>query len=249
MNRVIALIPARSGSKRIKNKNIKLLGAHPLIAYTITVAKRARIFDRIIVSTENEKIAKIAEYYGAEVPFLRPNEFAQDSSLDIKWIKYTLQKLNVIESKISYFSILRPTSPFRTVPMIHKAWQLFLKDKNADSLRAVEKCSQHPAKMWFVSANRMKPVIKNPDSKSIEWYSTPMQALPEIYAQNSSLEIAKCSIPLETNSISGQEIIPFKTSGFDGFDLNIEKDWIYAEYLIKTGKSKLPQINKKPFSI
>ena len=249
MRQLIALIPARSGSKRIKDKNIKILAGHPLIAYTIAIAKMAKIFSRIIVSTDSDKITHIARYYGAQTPFLRPAEFAQDASPDIMWLKYTLQKLNVSKNNVEYFSILRLTSPFRTVGMLQKAWKLFLNDKKADSLRAVEKCSQHPAKMWFVTGNRMRPVLKNPDKAGIEWFSTPMQKLPEVYAQNSSLEIARCLIPLTSDSIAGNGIIPFITSGFEGYDLNTEKDWIYAEYLIKSGRVSLPEIVKKPVSI
>lgn len=243
----IALIPARSGSRRIKNKNIRVLSGHPLIAYTIAIAKQCKLFSRIIVSTDSAEIAKIAKYYGAEVPFLRPKEFATDESPDIDWLKYTLRKLEIDEKKTPFFSILRPTSPFRSVSMIQKAWKLFLSDKNADSIRAVEKCAQHPAKMWIINGNRMNPVMQNPDKRGIEWYSTPMQALPEVYAQNSSLEIAKTHIPLTTNSIAGTEIVPFIANNYEGYDINTQKDWIYAEYLVRNNKVKLPIITKKPY--
>jgi N-acylneuraminate cytidylyltransferase len=242
MNTCIAFIPARSGSKRIPNKNIKMLAGHPLIAYTITVAKQSNIFSRIIVSTDSEEIAEIAKRYGAEVPFLRPKEFATDQSPDIKWLQDILKKLNMKESGTEYYSILRPTSPFRTATMIGDAWKMLINDKDADSIRAIEKCAQHPAKMWKIQGVRMKPVMENPDKKGVEWYSTPMQVLPEIYAQNSSLEIAKISVPLTTNSIAGKNIIPFKTQGFAGYDLNTEKDWVYAQYLLDKHLVTLPKI-------
>lgn len=244
---MIALIPARFGSKRIKNKNIRVLAGHPLIAYTIAVAQKSGVFSRIIVSTESQKVAKIAEHYGAEVPFLRPKEFATDESPDIQWLKFTLQRLQTVKNHIEYFSILRPTSPFRSVEMIKRAWKTFLSNKDADSLRAIEKCSQHPAKMWTIKGKRMKPVMKNPVTDGIEWFSTPMQVLPQIFAQNSSLEICKCEIPLKTNSISGKNIIPFETSGFEGYDMNTEKDWVYAEYLIKEKKAGLPEIKIRSY--
>lgn len=249
MKECIALIPARSGSKRIKNKNIKLLSGHPLVAYSIITALKTKIFSRVIVSTDNEEYAKISRYYGAEVPFLRPVEFAADESPDIYWLKYSLKKIDAQKNKYDYFSILRPTSPFRSKSMILKAWEMILEDKTADSVRAVERCSQHPAKMWFVKGKRMTPVIKNPDHKGIEWYSTPLLALPGIFVQNSSLEIAKSQIPLNTNSIAGENIIPYLTVGFEGYDLNTEKDWIYAEYLLKYGKVRLPEIGQKPYKL
>lgn len=244
-NQFLAFIPARSGSKRIPNKNIKILSNHPLVAYSIQIALNSGIFSKVIVSTDSELIAKIAKYYGAEVPFLRPKEFAQENSEDIHWLKYTLRKLN---KKSSYYAILRPTSPFRTVTMIQNAWKMLLDDPKADSIRAIEKCAQHPAKMWIVKGKRMKPMIENPDPSGIEWYSTPLQALPDVYAQNSSLEIAKTQIPLTTNSISGKQIIPYFTNGFEGYDLNTEKDWIYSEYLIKTKRVKLPVIFRDPYT-
>ena len=247
MSHLIALIPARSGSKRIKNKNIKKLAGHPLIAYTISVALQSGIFSKVVVSTDNQKIGDVAKYYGAEVPFLRPKKLATDSSPDIYWLKFTLKKLNI--EKNNYFSILRPTSPFRTKKMILKAWEMLTKDKSADSIRAVERSSYHPAKMWFLKGNRMRPVIKNPDLNDIEWFSTPVQNLPKIYVQNSSLEIARTEIPLNSNSIAGESIIPFKTEGYEGYDLNTEKDWIYAEYLIENSKVNLSEINKVPYKL
>lgn len=242
----IALIPARSGSKRIKNKNIKTLAGHPLLAYTIQAAIDSQIFTQIIVSTDSEQIAKIAKYYGARIPFLRPAQYATYTSPDIEWVKYTLEKLVEEGIKSDCFSILRPTSPFRSTETIKRAWKEFILDGKIDSLRAVEKCRQHPAKMWIIKNKRMYPVVKNPDKSATPWYSTPYQALPPIYAQNASLEIAWNYLPLKKNTISGDKILPFVTKNFEGYDLNDEKDWIYAEYLIKHNKVKLPKIMQKP---
>ena len=110
---IVALIPARSGSKRIKNKNIKLLNGHPLIAYTIQSAIKSKVFDDVIVSTDSEDIKKISEYYGASVPFLRPSRYATDTSPDIEFVKHALDELSKLNQNYSQFSILRPTSPFR----------------------------------------------------------------------------------------------------------------------------------------
>ena len=243
----VAFVPARIGSKRIPNKNIKILAGHPLIAYTISIAHQSGIFSKVVVSTDSQKIAEIAKYYGADVPFLRPKKFAKDISPDIDWLKYTLKKLKTDTEDITYFSILRPTSPFRSITMIKNAWKIITIDEKADSIRAIEKCAQHPAKMWNVNGKRMKPVLENPNPGDAEWFSSPMQALPDVYAQNSSLEIAKILIPLTTNSISGKQIIPYITNGFEGYDLNTERDWIYAEYLISKNKVELPKITMKPY--
>ncbi|AOY82951.1 acylneuraminate cytidylyltransferase family protein [Moorena producens JHB] len=158
---VVALIPARAGSKRVPGKNIRRLKGHPLIAYTIAAATQSQVFSAVIVSTDSEEVAEIARYYNAEVPFLRPPEYATDKSPDIEWIDYTLRRLNDLGRDFDCFSILRPTSPCRQPQTIQRAWQGFLAQANqVDSLRAVEKCQQHPGKMWVLKGSLMKPLLE-----------------------------------------------------------------------------------------
>lgn len=230
----LGLIPARSGSKRVPNKNIKLLNGHPLLAHTIEAALRSEVFTRVIVSTESEVIKEIALKYGAEVPFLRPSEYATDSSPDIEWIKYLLGVLKNTGDDSECFSILRPTSPFRKPETIQRAWEQFIADGQADSLRAIEKCAQHPAKMWKIDegGKRMRSLLVNPDLTGTPWHSMPYQKLPEIYVQNASLEIAWCDTVLQQGTIAGDSIMPFITEGYEGFDINHMEDWIVAEYLL-----------------
>jgi CMP-N,N'-diacetyllegionaminic acid synthase len=243
----IAFIPARSGSKRVKNKNIRLLKGHPLIAYTIAAAKESQIFSEIIVSTDNKEIKEIAKYYGAEVPVLRPKKFAHDLSPDIEWIKHILEFLRGKKKDDSHLAILRPTSPFRQANTIKRAWKQYLSESNIDSLRAVEKCRQHPAKMWLVENNRIKPVMIGYDENKTPWHSKPYQALPVVYVQNASLEITKAQVIFKKNTISGEIISPFITENWEGYDINDEKDWFYAEKLLEEKKTILPFINKKPY--
>jgi CMP-N,N'-diacetyllegionaminic acid synthase len=245
--KLIALIPARSGSKRILSKNIKILGKHPLLAYSITVAKQAGIFSKILVSTNDLLTAQIAEYYGAEVPFLRPKEFASDDSPDIDWVEHTLNELSIKGEKYDIYFILRPTSPFRTAGTIKRAWGAFISNQSADSLRAVEKCRQHPFKMWKVNGKRMKPFLQNLSTEKTPWHSRPYQSLPEIFVQNASLEIAWSSLPIEQGTISGESIIPFFTDKYEGFDINNPDDWILAEYYLRTRKGEIPKIEKNPY--
>lgn len=242
MSKFVALIPARAGSKRVKSKNILELGGHPIIAYTIAAAKSSGVFDSIIVSTDSAEIAQIASYYGAEVPFLRPSEFAGDLSPDIEWITFTIKQLERQSRSFSLFSILRPTSPFRMPGTIIRAMQKFRGDECADSLRAIEKCSQHPAKMWIVEVERMQPVMSNPDVSGTPWHSQPYQALPEVYVQNASIEIARTELVLKGSTISGEEIVPFITEGYEGFDINSMFDWYLAEKLLSEGKAVLPEV-------
>jgi CMP-N,N'-diacetyllegionaminic acid synthase len=242
----IALIPARSGSKRIANKNIQTLGGHPLISYTIRSAIDSGIFSDVIVSTDSEEIAEIAQYYGAEVPFLRPSEFAGDLSPDIEWITYTLNRLKDEGRVCDCFSILRPTSPFRLPGTICRAWTAFILEKGVDSLRAVEKCHEHPGKMWVVRGKRMMPLLPfGPEQQP--WHSSPYQALPLIYVQNASLEIAWCDVVLKKGTIAGEVIIPFYTDNYEGFDVNHPEDLADARVLVDSGMACLPSVPQKPW--
>ncbi|MBE7438809.1 MAG: acylneuraminate cytidylyltransferase family protein [Spirochaetales bacterium] len=241
----LGLIPARSGSKRIAGKNVRELEGHPLIAYSIGAALDSGVFTRVIVSTDSNEIARIARMYGAEVPFLRPPEFAGDNSPDIEWIGHLLGTLKESGETAEYFSILRPTSPFRTAATIRRAWNEFLEDGFADSLRAVEKCHEHPAKMWRINGARMTPVMINPDLNAVPWHSSPYQTLPEVYVQNASLEIARIDVVLGRGSIAGDSIMPFITDETEGFDINREMDWIIAEYMLSSGHAELPRVRRE----
>jgi N-acylneuraminate cytidylyltransferase len=242
----VAFIPARSGSKRVPDKNIRLLAGHPLIAYTISAALQSGIFSSVIVSTDSEHYADIATHYGAEVPFLRPCETASDHSPDIEWLEYTLDRLRKAHRIYDYFSILRPTSPFRQPETILRAWHEFLAEVGVDSLRAVEKCKQHPGKMWVVRGNRMVPLL--PLSPADQpWHSSQYQSLPVIYVQNASLEIAWSRVVFQGRSIAGNVVMPFFTHDYEGFDINSEHDWKLSEDLIQSGKILLPEVSVQPY--
>jgi CMP-N,N'-diacetyllegionaminic acid synthase len=236
---VVALIPARSASKRVPDKNIRPLGGHPLIAYTISAAQKSGIFSSVIVSTESQRYADIARSYGAEVPFLRPVEMAGDLSPDIAWLEYTLTRLREEGRQFDCFSVLRPTSPFRTPQTIQRAWKEFISQDGVDSLRAVEKCHEHPGKMWVVRGGRMHPLLPMGPSDP-PWHSMAYQSLPEVYVQNASLEIAWTRVLFETHTIAGEVIMPFFTQGHEGFDVNHPHDWRLAEELIETKEIELP---------
>ena len=238
---IVALIPARSGSKRVPDKNIRLLAGHPVMAYTIAAALQSNIFADVILSTDSEKYAELAHHYGAETPFLRPAQFAGDASPDIEWLEYTLTNLRKADKKYECFSILRPTSPFRLPETIRRAWHAFLREEGVDSLRAVEKCKQHPGKMWVVRGNRMMPLLPlGPPEQP--WHSSQYPSLPEIYVQNASLEIAWSRVVFEQHTISGNVLMPFFTEGYEGFDVNSAYDWDIAEHLVKTGQARLPSV-------
>lgn len=238
----VAFIPARAGSKRIPNKNVKLLAGHPLLAYAVRSAIESKVFDEVICMTDSQEYADIAVKYGAAVPFLRPKEQAGDNSPDIEWVRWGLKQLKNMGRTYQTFSILRPTSPFRLPETIQRAWEKFIGDTKADSLRAVNKCKQHPGKMWIERGNRLLPLL--PFSiNDVPWHSNQYTSLPLIYTQNSSLEIAWSEVVFSQNSISGEAIIPFISEGLEGFDINEPDDWVLACQYLESGVAKLPQIN------
>jgi CMP-N-acetylneuraminic acid synthetase len=242
---IVGLIPARAGSKRVPDKNIRSLAGHPVMAYTIAAAIDSGIFTDIIVSTDSEQYAEIARHYGAEVPFMRPVEMAGDLSPDIEWIEYTLKRLEEDGRSYDCFSILRPTSPFRQPNTIQRAWKTFLAEDGVDSMRAVERCRQHPGKMWVIRSKRMMPLLPlSPPEQP--WHSSQYQALPEVYVQNASLEIAWTRVVLQERTIAGNVLMPFLTEGYEGFDVNDPYDWNLAEHLLKNKSAQLPRVSKNP---
>jgi N-acylneuraminate cytidylyltransferase len=246
--RAVAFIPARAGSKRIRNKNIRPLGGHPMLAYSIRAAIDCGVFDAIICATDSEQYAEVARHYGAEVPFLRSAEISGDKSPDIEWVVWMLKTLKESGRDFEIFSILRPTNPFRQPETIRRAWSLFIEDPSADSLRAVGKCKQHPGKMWVVRGKRMLPLLPFSNGTT-PWHSSQYAALPEIHVQDASLEIAWSRVPLEQDSIVGEVIIPFISQGLEGFDINDSDDWWMAERLLATQEATLPAISLPPYSL
>lgn len=245
---IVAFIPARSGSKRVPNKNVRALAGHPVIAYTIAGALQSEIFASVIASTDSEVYADIARHYGAEVPFLRPVDIAGDLSPDIEWIEYTLNRLKEEGRVYDCFSILRPTSPFRTPETLRRAWREFLDEEGVDSLRAVEKCKQHPGKMWVVRGKRMTPLLPLGPAQQ-PWHSSQYQTLPEVFTQNASLEIAWTRVVFEGRTIAGNVVMPFFTEGHEGFDVNQPMDWRIAEELVREEKVELPSVPQDPYPL
>ena len=244
----VAFIPARSGSKRVLNKNIKPLAGHPLLAYTVSAAINSGVFDAVVCATDSELYADVARYYGAEVPVLRPAEISGDKSSDIEWVVWMLNRLEEEGRPFDIFSILRPTSPFRLPETIQRAWNVFVQDPGADSLRAIEKCKQHPGKMWVVHGDRMLPLLPFSNGPT-PWHSSQYASLPDIYAQDASLEMAWTNVAHKKKSIAGAAIIPFISHGLEGFDINEPEDWLLAESYLALGQAKLPIVSQPPFAI
>jgi CMP-N,N'-diacetyllegionaminic acid synthase len=240
MPSIVALIPARSGSQRVRDKNVRPLRGHPLIAYAIAAARGAGAFDRIVCSTDSGKIAEVAQRYGAETPFLRPKELATATSPDIEWIKHALEQL---DEHYDLFAIVRATNPFRGPDVLRRGLAQLLATPEADSIRAVELVKQHPGKMWVLEGPTMRPLLDQTQLE-VAWHAGQYQALPEIYVQNSALEIAWTRVVSQTGTREGRVVAPFLTDGYEGFNIDDEDDWDRARRLLDAGAAELPVVKR-----
>lgn len=237
---VLALIPARGGSKSIPRKNIRPLAGHPLIAYSIAAGLAAETITRLIVSTDDEEIAAIARQYGAEIPFLRPPEYAQDQTPDLPVFQHALRWLQEHEGyRPDVVVQLRPTSPFRRVWHIDQAVYRLIEHPEADAIRTVCVPFQNPFKMWQIGPDGfMHPLIK-PDflpSGNREPYNLPRQDLPEVYWQTGYVDAAWTDTILEKNSMTGQHILPLIIDPAEWIDIDSADDWRRAERLLESGE-------------
>jgi len=244
MPSAVAFVPARSGSERVPGKNVRRLAGHPLLAYAIATAHASGVFERVVCSTDSDEIAEIARWYGAEVPFLRPPQYATATSPDIEWLGYTLRKL---PESYDLFALIRATNPFRGPDVIRRGLEQLLATPEADSIRAVELVKQHPGKMWIVEGATMRPLL---DQSHLDeaWHAGQYQALPEVYVQNSALEIAWTRVVFEHATREGRVLAPFVTQGYEGFNVDDEEDWARAERLVADGKARLQPIDREPYA-
>jgi CMP-N-acetylneuraminic acid synthetase len=237
---VVALVPARAGSQRVPGKNVKPLGGHPLIAYSVGSAVESGLFTEVVVSTDSQEVADLAAAYGATIPGLRPAEIATSTSPDVDWIVHVMR-----DRSEDAFAILRPTSPFRTAATLRRAWAQFVSlGDRVDSLRAVEPVKQHPGKMWVVDGDLMEPLLPQGDGP-VPYHSTQMAALPKVWVQNSSLEIAWSSVLDGSPSIAGTRVAPFFTEGYEGFSIDYVEDFERAERLVAEGAAALPPLPQR----
>ena len=243
--RAVAFVPARAGSERVPHKNVRPLAGHPLLAYAVETALQSTTFERVVVSTDSEEIADVARWYGADVPFLRPVEYASSTSPDIEWLAYTLEQL---DARYDLFALIRATNPFRGPETVRRGFEQLLATPEADSLRAVELVKQHPGKMWHVAddSRTMTPLLDQ-SHLEVAWHAGQYQALPQVYVQNSALEIAWTRVVTEHGTREGEVLAPFLTQGLEGFNVDDEEDWERAERLVADGTAQLPAIRREPY--
>jgi len=231
---VLAIIPARGGSKGIPGKNIKAFAGFPLIAYSIIAGLRSELVTRVVVSTDDEDIAKIAHQWGAEVPFLRPKELAQDATLDLPVAQHCLDWLANHQSYYPEAVVwLRPTSPIRPQDCVDRAVQLLFAHPEADCVRGVVPAEQNPFKMWTIDeeSHRMIPLL-GVDGIA-EPYNAPRQALPDAYWQTGHIDALWAKTVLEKNSMTGEVILPLMIDPRYTVDLDLPADWKNSEWVLQ----------------
>jgi N-acylneuraminate cytidylyltransferase len=236
MTEILALIPARGGSKGIPRKNIRNFAGYPLIAWSIAAAKQSALVTRVIVSTDDEEIAAVAREWGAEAPFLRPSEFAQDKSTDLPVFEHALKWLEEIEGYHPEIVVqLRPTSPIRPVNMLDDAIRILLDHKDADCVRGVVPAGQNPFKMWrFNGENKpLNPLLKV--DGIAEPYNAPRQILPPVYWQTGHIDAIRTSTIAHKKSLTGDVIYPLVIDAKYTVDIDTLPDWAKYEALVYSG--------------
>jgi len=227
---VLALIPARGGSKGIPGKNIKPFAGYPLIAYSIQAGLEAGMVGRVVVSTDDDEIAAVAREFGAETPFMRPKEFARDRTLDLPVLQHALDWLGENEDYYPEIVVwLRPTSPIRPPDCVDQAVNLLLAHPEADCVRGVVEASQNPFKMWTLEAgsSTMQPLVGVEGIK--EPYNAPRQSLPTVYWQTGHIDALRSRNVSEKNSITGDALFPLFIDPHYTVDIDLPSDWHKAE--------------------
>lgn len=233
---VLAIIPARGGSKGIPRKNIRNFAGHPLIGYSIAAGLHAQLVTRVIVSTDDEEIAAVARECGAETPFLRPAEFAQDTTLDLPVFQHALRWLDENEGyRPDVVVQLRPTSPVRPLTLVDEAVRTLLDHPEADSVRGIVPSGQNPHKMWRIdpATQHMRPLMAV--EGVAEPYNAPRQALPQTFWQTGHIDAIRPAAILQQNSMSGRIILPVMIDPRFTVDIDNPSDWQRAEWLVWYG--------------
>jgi YrbI family 3-deoxy-D-manno-octulosonate 8-phosphate phosphatase len=236
MTQILALIPARGGSKGIPRKNIRSFAGYPLIAWSIAAGLQTHAVNRVIVSTDDDEIAAVAREYGAETPFMRPHELAQDRTNDLPVFEHALKWLEDIESyKPDIVIQLRPTSPIRPRDCVEAAIKILVENPEADCVRGVVPAGQNPHKMWRFNGydKPMKPLL---EVESIsEPYNAPRQILPSVYWQTGHIDAIRTATITRKHSLTGSMVYPLVIDQHYTVDIDTLADWAKCEALVYSG--------------
>ena len=231
---IVGLIPAREGSKGVPKKNIKLLGGYPLIAYSIIASLLSSKIDRTIVSTDSEAFAEIARSYGAEVPFIRPKELAQDNSDAIEYVRHVIGWLEIHENiRPEYLVILCPPTPLRDPLLIDDAITKIIQCSEATSLRSSNETQESPYKLFTIHNDFYEGMF--PEDPRPEYYNLPRQVFPPVYHPNGYVDIIKTETIKTTASLNGSKILSFITP--EAGDIDRLQDFEFVEFILTRSKN------------
>jgi len=243
---ILGLTPARSGSKGIPGKNIRLLAGYPLIAYSIIASRLSSKIERTIVSTDSKEFAEIALSYGAEVPFLRPEEISRDSSLDIEYVKHALAWFQTHEGhQPEYLVILPPPTPLRDPALVDQAVEKIIQNKEATSLRSACETRESPYKLFEIKDDFYAGMF--PDDPRPEYYNLPRQAFPPVYHPNGYVDIVKSQTVMDTGSLHGPRILSFITP--DVGELDRPEDFDFVEFVLSKQENPVYEYLKNNFPV
>ena len=233
MTEVLAIVPARKASKGLPGKNLRPIAGHPLIAYSIAAGIQAKLVNRVICSTDSPEIAEVALRYGAEVPFLRPSELAQDHSPDIDFFHHALEELAKSNYRPDLIVHLRPTDPIRQKDLVDTGVQMLIDNPDADSLRTITEPGYSPYKMWTINeAGTIDPLLTVPGVH--EPFNQPRQRLPEVWWHIGVLDILRPEVLKKPNTLSGIKILPLKVERDKSADIDTLDDFERAEILMNS---------------
>lgn len=233
---IIAIIPARGGSKGVPGKNIKLLAGFPLIAYSIIACKLSRQIDRVIISTDSNEIANISKNYGAEIPFLRPPEISQDHSTDLEFVLHALDWFKNYENEEpDYLVHIRPTTPLREPALIDSAIEKILADPSSTGLRSIHEIPESPYKMFGIKDGYLTGLY--PDDPRPEYYNLPRQNFPPVYKPNGYVDIIKRKTVRNGASLHGSKMLAFITQ--TAVEVDSPEEFQYLEFEIEKNKYQI----------
>jgi len=235
---VYAIIPARSQSKGVPDKNIRLIGGKPLIAYSIKAALESSLIDRVIVSTDSQSYKEIAEEFGAEAPFIRPAEISQDDSTDIECIRHTINWLSENEGHVpSYFVHLRPTTPLRDPDVIDAAVHALI-NSDYTSLRSVNKMAKTAYKSFKIKNNVLIGTFNN--DSNIDLSNLARQNYPITYEGNGYVDVVRSNLILKHNKLHGDKSLAFVTNV--AYEIDEISDIPFVEFEVKQNPEVLNRL-------
>lgn len=241
MTKVVALIPARAGSKGVSNKNVRLLGGHSLLAWSIAACLKSSTIDRVIVSTDSSEYAALAKSLGAEAPFLRPAAISGDRSTDYDFIVHALDWLAAEEGEPDYLVHIRPTTPLRDPKLIDDAVATFIAASNATALRSVQEMPESAYKTFEIaSGGQLKRLAA--DNTELDSANNARQQFPSTYQANGYVDVLSTAFIRKAKLIHGNHVIPFITPTV--VEVDTEDDFAHLEFQL----SQTPSILQKLFN-